>query len=367
MASSIREWLNSFPGDDQIQARQAVLVRILLLALGIASAAGGIGIPLTAPIARSDAIVVIVIILMGVPTALVGLLLLRRGRFHAAVLVASIGQAMLFCLILAATGIPGNGATIFAFAVPIVLTGLLARRWQLVLTIGLCGLGILVVMLLESSGAPLIGIAAPRGQNMPGVLGGFVLIAIVLSALTLRFGQVLRMALAEAHEREQGLQQLQHTLEATVAERTGALEATLAEAQQRAEAQARLLDENAHQRELIRAVSVPVLPVDAHTRVLPLVGVLDGDRLRALQDRALAAAGGAHVRRLILDIGSVPFVDEQVASGLLAVVAAARLRGTEVALVGIRPEVAQALVSQGIDLEHVRTYADLEAALHRGW
>ena len=44
-------------------------------------------------------------------------------------------------------------------------------------------------------------------------------------------------------------------------------------------------------------------------------------------------------------------------------VEAARLLGAEVALVGVRPEVAQAIVGLGIDFSLLRAYPDLESAL----
>lgn len=44
-------------------------------------------------------------------------------------------------------------------------------------------------------------------------------------------------------------------------------------------------------------------------------------------------------------------------------VQAARLLGTEVLLVGIRPEVAQTMVGLGLDLRGVRTYSDIQTAL----
>jgi rsbT co-antagonist protein RsbR len=59
----------------------------------------------------------------------------------------------------------------------------------------------------------------------------------------------------------------------------------------------------------------------------------------------------------------VPIIDTQVAHGLIGVVQAARLLGTEVLLVGIRPEVAQTIVGLGLDLHGVRTYSDIETAL----
>jgi rsbT co-antagonist protein RsbR len=61
----------------------------------------------------------------------------------------------------------------------------------------------------------------------------------------------------------------------------------------------------------------------------------------------------------------VPIVDSQVAQGLIGVVQAARLLGTEVLLVGVRPEVAQAIVGLGLSLPGLRNYNALQGALSR--
>ena len=98
---------------------------------------------------------------------------------------------------------------------------------------------------------------------------------------------------------------------------------------------------------------------------MPLVGALDTARLRLLQDQALRAIERVRTRTLILDITGVPLVDSQVAQGLMAVVQAARLLGAEVLLVGIRPEVAQAIVGLGVSLPGLRTYTALQSALSR--
>jgi rsbT co-antagonist protein RsbR len=69
-------------------------------------------------------------------------------------------------------------------------------------------------------------------------------------------------------------------------------------------------------------------------------------------------------RYLVRDITGVPLVDSQVAQGLLSVVQAARLLGAQVLLVGIRPEVAQAIVGLGLDLRDIYTTSDLQSALN---
>jgi len=159
------------------------------------------------------------------------------------------------------------------------------------------------------------------------------------------------------------LQQILEGLEQRVADRTLDMQRALDEVEARAREQERLLLENRQQRDAIRELSVPVLPLQRGTLAMPLIGALDSTRLHDIQERALQAIQGAGVRRLLLDITGVPIVDTQVAQGLMGVVQAARLLGTEVLLVGIRPEVAQTIVGLGLDLRHVRTYSDIQTAL----
>ena len=126
------------------------------------------------------------------------------------------------------------------------------------------------------------------------------------------------------------------------------------------------------QHAVIRQMSVPVLPLTATTLVLPLVGVLDAGRLRLLQEQALHAVEHWSARHLLVDVTGVPVVDTEVAHGLISVVQAARLLGAETILVGIRPEVAQALIGLGIHLDQMVTRSSLQSGIaytfgQRGW
>jgi rsbT co-antagonist protein RsbR len=114
------------------------------------------------------------------------------------------------------------------------------------------------------------------------------------------------------------------------------------------------------QQEVIRDMSVPVLPLLASTLVMPLVGALDSKRLAIMQDQALHALEQSSANQLILDITGVPIVDTQVALGLTQLVQAAQLLGTRVSIVGIRPEVAQALVGLGINLQNIKIFSTLQ-------
>jgi rsbT co-antagonist protein RsbR len=190
------------------------------------------------------------------------------------------------------------------------------------------------------------------------------LILGVLGFFLARYSGVLRGALLAARSREQELEQVRAAQEHTIDERTASLAAALEESATRAARLEQAFAEVEQQRAVVRELSVPILPISHSTLVMPLVGALDSVRLQDIQQRALAALEHSSARRLLLDITGVPVVDSQVAQGLITVVQAARLLGAEVVLIGIRPEVAQALVQLGIDLANITTNVDLQTALH---
>jgi rsbT co-antagonist protein RsbR len=114
------------------------------------------------------------------------------------------------------------------------------------------------------------------------------------------------------------------------------------------------------QRTVIREMSVPILPLSERAFVIPLIGTLDTGRLQIAQQRALHAMERSTTAYVVMDVTGVPLIDSQVARGLLDIIKAARLLGTQVVLVGIRPEVAQTLVQLGIELDQVAIRGTLQ-------
>ncbi|MFN2167382.1 MAG: STAS domain-containing protein, partial [Anaerolineae bacterium] len=68
-------------------------------------------------------------------------------------------------------------------------------------------------------------------------------------------------------------------------------------------------------------------------------------------------------RYVILDITGVPVMDASVTYSLVQTAQATRLLGAESVLVGVRPEVADAVVQQGLDLGSITTQRDLQAGV----
>jgi rsbT co-antagonist protein RsbR len=169
--------------------------------------------------------------------------------------------------------------------------------------------------------------------------------------------------LDESQHANGALQVAQSSLAAQVAEQTASLQQALHDLQVRSSEQAQLLAEVEMQRTTIRDLSVPLLPIGDQMLVVPLVGVFDLARLTILKQQTLAALEGSRITHLVFDITGVPVVDAEIAAELVTIVQAARLLGTQVVLAGIRPEVAQTIVSLGIDLGNLRTVASLRDAV----
>ncbi|ABU57947.1 STAS domain-containing protein [Roseiflexus castenholzii] len=166
-----------------------------------------------------------------------------------------------------------------------------------------------------------------------------------------------------AEEANRQIEVANATLEAHIEERTAAYRRLTDE--QRAVV-ARLeesLRAQQHLNQMIADLTVPVIPVRNDTLVIPLIGSIDASRVQQLLASALQSLERTRARILIIDVTGVAVIDSHVAAALLQVAQAARLMGAETIVAGIRPEVAQTLISLGADLHSMRTAATLQSAL----
>ena len=73
--------------------------------------------------------------------------------------------------------------------------------------------------------------------------------------------------------------------------------------------------------------------------------------------------GTLRARGLIIDVAALDVIDSFVARALRSIAVTARLRGAETVVVGIRPDVAIALVQFDLNLEPIRAALDVDEAL----
>jgi rsbT co-antagonist protein RsbR len=117
------------------------------------------------------------------------------------------------------------------------------------------------------------------------------------------------------------------------------------------------------QQDAIQELSTPVLQVRERVLVLPIIGMLDNQRAHQLTEQLLAAIRTNRAKVVVIDITGVPDLDAPVANHLVQTVDASRLMGASVILTGLSPEIAQTLVTIGVDLGKMSTVGDLQGGV----
>lgn len=339
--------------DARRRGRMVIIIALLLFVLNlIRSPAGlvlGAGLVETVPAT-----------LIGIAGTLGSIWLARRGQVG----VAAWMLILLAMLVISATPLIRGQLIIpvIFLTLPVFLAGLMVRPWQVWIAT-IIALATLALLVRLTAGTNWHGGEVPLLISLSSLIGAVGVIGFVAARVSTAVLADAAAARRDAEVAARRFEELNAGLEARVSAQTTDLRRALGEVEARAAAQAALLAENEAQRTVIREMSFPVLPVSRDTLVIPLVGALDSVRLADLQARALEAVERMRARILLLDITGVSLIDTQVAQGLIGAVQATRLLGAEPVLIGVRPEVAQTLVTLGIDLTQVRTAASLASAL----
>lgn len=117
------------------------------------------------------------------------------------------------------------------------------------------------------------------------------------------------------------------------------------------------------QKQQIRDLATPVIPVRRGVIVMPLVGEIDSARAQDITHALLDGITHHDAHTVLIDLTGVPTVDSGVADHLNRTIQAARLKGTHTVVTGISAAVAETIVDLGIDWSGVDTRRDLESGL----
>lgn len=346
MWSQLRTWLADIPLADPLRREQASTLQSLVFVLIAASL---IGAPLSlSATSQVDQVVGIVSSLINALLLITAAVVLRRGQFSAAVALVIVSTILFAALNMVPTGLEGSRAVFSALTIPIVLAGLLGGRRLLAFTSALTVLLVIGVAVLSSTAPTLVGYSHQTyDPRLTSVV--YLVVAILLTVLIDRFGRALQTALAQARTRERELEGLRMSLEQQIRERTAALQATV--------------DQLSASQTTITLLGAPVLPVLPGVLVAPLIGLFDSVRAAALSQKILAAIASQRAETIIFDITGVEVLDQRTIAELLQLTGAVRLLGAEPVIVGVRPDVAIALVEQEIDLTAQRIYPNLQEAV----
>lgn len=109
-------------------------------------------------------------------------------------------------------------------------------------------------------------------------------------------------------------------------------------------------------------MEVPILKQGSYL-IASIQSALSDNDLTQLRDALVAQVGKLRSRGVIVDVTALDVVDSFATRTLRDIAQMIRLRGAEMVIVGIQPEVAFSLVRLGLKLEGVSTALDLEEGL----
>lgn len=115
----------------------------------------------------------------------------------------------------------------------------------------------------------------------------------------------------------------------------------------------------------LQELSASLIPVFEKISIMPLVGTIDTERAKLIMENLLQGVVKHRAEVVLLDITGVPVVDTMVAHHIIQAADAVRLVGAKCMLVGIRPEIAQTIVTLGINLNDFTTTSTLQRGVEQ--
>jgi len=360
---TFRHWLSRLPVSHPFERRQALALQTALLVL---IGTNLVMTPLTLLNATPRSVPAVLlsnVVIVGLfATALV---LLRRGRLQPAALIASSSIIMVIGGMLPLVGLTAGGSVLVLLVMAIVLAALLLRGRALLVLVGLSCVLVGLTAVLENAGLPPVGLLPPV-KNIPLTYATVtVATLIILGLLVGSFSRALSQAIEESLRVQGELESVRAAQAATIAQQTEELREALYQAELREVHLAAALGELQQSQATVRALSAPAIPVLPGVLIVPLIGALDADLAGLFSGTVLVAVERRRARQVLLDITGVAMLDQTAAQQVLQLGLAVRLLGARLWLVGVRPEVAQALVSLGVSLNDIPTSPDLESAVVR--
>jgi rsbT co-antagonist protein RsbR len=117
------------------------------------------------------------------------------------------------------------------------------------------------------------------------------------------------------------------------------------------------------QANLLEELSTPLLSISDTTLIMPLIGAIDSKRAQQIIDTLLSGISQNQAQQVILDITGISVVDTSTAAMIIQMAQAVRLLGARIILTGIRPEIAQTIVSLNIDFVDIITLSTLQSGI----
>ncbi|WP_394218957.1 STAS domain-containing protein [Halobacillus trueperi] len=118
------------------------------------------------------------------------------------------------------------------------------------------------------------------------------------------------------------------------------------------------------QQELVKNLSVPIIPIDSSICVLPLIGAMDTNRIEILKDKVLVNVSELRIEILIIDLSGIASMDKESTVELMKIIDGIAMMGCKTVITGLRKETVREITNTGVNFnKQTKTLATLQQAL----
>jgi anti-anti-sigma regulatory factor len=282
----------------------------------------------------------------------------RSGRVRLAVTIflCDLAAAPIIFALVGQSPFPG----VFFFTLPVVVATAFGRPrspliWAAGLTIATFAINLI---LYQSLLAPTQVIQIPGGRTLPSLFTieilAIVIVWMVAGAAHLN-SRLLYQAIGESQAAAARAEAAQREL-VTKQDDLNHQNEELRQAHERLEA-------------MVKALTVPVVPVADGVGMLPLVGPLDAKRMTEVEGKTLTMVASQRLRALVIDLSGASDLEIDGVRALARLCGALRLLGVGSVLAGLSAQ--NAITLSSVDIGLPRTSATVQDALstlgRRGW
>lgn len=118
------------------------------------------------------------------------------------------------------------------------------------------------------------------------------------------------------------------------------------------------------QQNLVKNLSVPIIPITPSMCILPLIGEMDDSRMYIIEEKVLIEIGRLRIQTLILDLSGIIDTEITVLRKLMNILDGTAMMGCKAVITGLRPEIVTKMVRAGVCFENkAETKGTLQQAL----
>ncbi|SDE39609.1 Anti-anti-sigma regulatory factor (antagonist of anti-sigma factor) [Priestia aryabhattai B8W22] len=107
----------------------------------------------------------------------------------------------------------------------------------------------------------------------------------------------------------------------------------------------------ASQRDLVENLSVPIIPLSQSVAVLPLIGMIDLNRIQTIEEKVLIGISDLKIQTLIMDLSGIANMEMHVIDHFQKILTGISMMGSKAILTGLRADLVRTMIHSGISFE----------------